>query len=339
MDREGNVLGSFGSTTDHLSLVDPRHALIRHGGVYVADLGARAVLELDTDLRTTRRRWGGPEATGLMLSRPRSIDRAPTGELVIADTNNNRIIGVDQKGDLCWQLHRVKGVTGQNEDLRWPRSARISHDGRLVVCDSLNSRILVVDKTGSVESEFTHVRAKDNSFPVSDPHDGRWIGQSELLVVDSDSAWVARVDCDGAATWIFTDLRDPHQADIHGQWVVIVDPELDTVLLVDAVTGTEIWSRNEFFDSSGTSYRLFKPRVVRATPDCVLIVDADCQVVALQQDWLVRWAWDGSTARRARRTGGFDVPDAPRDVAIDASERLLLSDYRRNCVLALKPQC
>ncbi|EPH45220.1 NHL repeat-containing protein [Streptomyces aurantiacus] len=339
MDREGNVLSSFGGTTDHMSLVDPRHALICQGGIYVADLGARAVLELDTDLRTTRRRWGGPEATGLMLSRPRSIDRAPTGELIIADTNNNRVIGVDQHGGLCWQFHKVKGVDGQSEDLRWPRSARISGSGRLVVSDSLNSRVLVVDKTGSVESEFTRVIAEDASFAVSDPHDGRWIGEGELLVVDSDSAWVARVDCDGVATWIVTDLRDPHQADIHGRWVVIVDPELDTVLLVDAVTGAEIWRRNEFFDSSGTSYRLFKPRVVRATPDCVLVVDADCQVIALQKDWLVRWAWDGGAARRNRRAGGFDVPDAPRDLVTDASDRLLLSDYRRNCVLELKTQC
>ncbi|MEU5762568.1 NHL repeat-containing protein [Nocardia sp. NPDC047648] len=336
LDRDGGMLGSFGGTEQGAHLIDPRHALGAEDKVYVADLGARSVLELGTDLRSMRARWGGPAATGLVLSRPRSIDRAATGELVIADTNNNRVIGVDDDGGLRWQLRELKRADGRSEALRWPRSARISDGGRLVVSDSLNSRFIVVARDGSIENEFGVVRLGNDSFTVSDPHDGRWLGDDELLVVDSASGWVARVGCDGIAAWVVTGLNDPHQAAAFDDRVVIVDPEMDTVLLVDAATGTVLWRRNEFFDSAGNRYRLFKPRVVHTAFDCVLIVDADSQVVALGQDWLVRWTWSGGLAPAGGRDGDFEVPDAPRDLLMDHRNKMLLTDYRRNCVLELQ---
>lgn len=336
VDRAGDVVGLFGDAAKDQRLIDPRHALSSHSRVYIADLGTRAVLEVSADLRTTRERWGGPEAAGLVLSRPRSIDRAPTGELIVADTNNDRIVGVDDRGSLRWQIRRVKGLDGQTDDLRWPRSARISGSGRLVVADGLNSRFLVLDRNGTVEHKFSRVLLKDDSFVVSDPHDARWIGEDELLLVDSAAAWVARVRGDGVAVWVVAGLSDPHQADVFGEWVVIVDPEIDTVLLVEAVSGAEVWRRSEFYDSVGNLYRIFKPRVVRAAADCVLIVDADCQVVALGQDWSVRWTWNGKAVRPHGHRENFDIPDAPRDVVVDSMDRILLSDYRRNCVLELK---
>ncbi|MBF6335110.1 hypothetical protein IU450_04330 [Nocardia abscessus] len=336
LDRDGSVLGRCGGTEEGARLIDPRHALGAEGKVYVADLGARSVVELGPDLRTMQARWGGPEATGLVLSRPRSIDRAATGELVIADTNNNRVIGVDDDGGLRWQLREVKRVDGRSEELRWPRSARISNRGRLIISDSLNSRFVVVGQDGSIENEFGVVRSGNDSFAVSDPHDGRWLGDDELLVVDSASGWVARVRCDGVAAWVVTGLNDPHQAAIFDDRVVIVDPEMDTVLLVDAASGAVLWRRNKFFDSAGNPYSLHKPRVVHSAFDCVLIVDADSQVVALGADWLVRWTWNSSLAPACGRGEDFEVPDAPRDLLMDHRNKILLTDYRRNCVLELK---
>jgi hypothetical protein len=335
VDTDGNVLGVYGGNEEGTNLIDPRHALIIDDRVYIVDQGTRAVLELSADMRTARRRWGGPEATGLVLSRPRSIDRAAAGELVVADTNNDRIIGVDENGGLSWEIRTVQGLDGRSEDMRWPRSARISGAGRLIVSDSLNSRFVIMNRHGKVESEFERVILRDDSFDVSDPHDGRWIGEDELLAVDSGSAWVARVRCDGVAAWVISGLHDPHQAEIFGEWAVIVDPELNAVLLVDAASGVEVWRKSEFFDHAGASYQLVKPRVVRAAADCLLIVDADCQVIALGKDWVVQWAWTGDAARIHGNDKAFEVPEAPRDLVIENMNRILLSDYRRNCVLEL----
>jgi hypothetical protein len=316
-------------------LVDPRHAIITDTGVYVADVGARAVVEVSPDLKTVRGRRGGPEATGLVLSRPRSIDRSASGELVIADTNHDRIVAVDERGGLRWQIQTVKHADERSEFLKWPRSVRISDGGRLLVSDSLNSRILVVDQNGLIEHQISRVCMGRTSFAVSDPHDGRWISEEEVLLVDSASAWVARSRCDGAAAWVLDNLSDPHQAEFFGNWVVIADPGLNALLLVDAASGTEVWRRSEFHDAAGNRCRLFKPRVVRAADDCVLVVDADCQIVALGPDWVVRWTWSAQGDPAESGAGAFDIPDAPRDMVVAADGRILLSDYRRNCVLEL----
>jgi len=225
---------------------------------------------------------------------------------------------------------------GRAEDLRWPRCARISKAGRIVVADSLNSRFLVIDRDGVIDSEFGRVVARGESHAVCDPHDARWIGEDELLVVDSAAGWVARVGRDGTAAWVLAGLRDPHQADLYGDRVVVADPELDAVLLVDARSGAELWRGNEFRDAAGRGYRLLKPRVVRAAAGQVLIVDADCQVLALGEDWRVCWVWNGTAARqRQGRRAEFDAPEAPRDLVVDSTDRILLSDYRRNCVIEL----
>lgn len=334
--RDGHVLRSSGNFPGGVPLLDPRHAIGVDGRIYIADAGARSVVQVCPDLRNTRGRWGGPEAAGLLLSRPRSIDRGSAGELIIADTNNDRIVAVNGRGDLRWQIRKVAGSDGRTKSLRWPRSARLSVDGRLVVSDSLNSRFLVLDQQGSVKSEFRRVLRTGHSYAVTDPHDGRWLGEDDLLVVDSAAGWVARVDCVGNARWVVHNLSDPHQATLFRDWVVIADPELDAVVLVDAATGGEVWRRNEFPDSAGNRFTLSKPRVVQATSDCVWIVDADSRVCVLGADWLVRWTWDGRLARSGEQNEIFDVPAAPRDLLIVDRKRILLSDYRRNCVLELE---
>jgi DNA-binding beta-propeller fold protein YncE len=135
---------------------------------------------------------GEPGREPGQLNQPGDLQVLPNGNLLIADTGNNRIIEVHD-GRVIWTL-------GDSDDLRLllPRRLHRFDNGLTVIVDSGHHRILAVDRHGqlvwshdTVMSEGIEPMARPlGMFPLSEGRFVYW-----------DTHWVIEVDTHGALLW------------------------------------------------------------------------------------------------------------------------------------------
>jgi len=91
--------------------------------------------------------WGYGDG---ILKRPHNPDLLPNGNMVIADSENKRIIEINKETrEIVWQFNDSKGI-----GLNWARDAdRLPNNNTLIV-DSRNQRLLEIDIQGNVLSEY-----------------------------------------------------------------------------------------------------------------------------------------------------------------------------------------
>mgnify|MGYP000483557540 CR=1 FL=1 len=70
------------------------------------------------------------------------------GRVLVADSGNNRVVGLERVGDewrVAWQLHSANGL-----QFNWPRDADRLQNGHTLVLDTHNDRVVEVTRTGDV---------------------------------------------------------------------------------------------------------------------------------------------------------------------------------------------
>ena len=100
----------------------------------------------------------GGQATDAQLSFPFGVDVAPSGDVLIADTFNHRVVTIDRAGRL--QVVAGTGTRGSSGDggpatdarLAVPYTARWGEDGQIVIADTGNNRIRTVDRNGTIRT-------------------------------------------------------------------------------------------------------------------------------------------------------------------------------------------
>lgn len=85
------------------------------------------------------------EALGV-FSNPRDICKTPEGDVVIADTGNNRIIILDSKMTKVIKVIESFDNQGENDSFSFPTGVCVSIKNELYVADSYKNRIVVFDK-------------------------------------------------------------------------------------------------------------------------------------------------------------------------------------------------
>lgn len=93
--------------------------------------------------------WNG-ENLGAFIE-PQDIFVAPNGDVYVADTNNHRVIVLDN--DLKTVVNVVTGFdnAGLQDQFNKPTGVCVTEDGWLYVADSQNHRIVVLDETGVLQ--------------------------------------------------------------------------------------------------------------------------------------------------------------------------------------------
>ena len=88
-------------------------------------------------------------STGRSLNAPQDLFLAPSGDLVVADTGNNRIVALaaDRKSAKALSTFRNGDKT---ETLNAPRNVFVTADGIYYIADTGNKRVLVADGDGNV---------------------------------------------------------------------------------------------------------------------------------------------------------------------------------------------
>ena len=99
---------------------------------------------LGTDLN-----WNGASLGGFM--EPQDIFVAPDGNVYVADTNNHRIVVLNN--DLTTVVNVITGFdnAGLSDQFNKPTGVCVTEDGWLYIADSANKRIVVLDETGALQ--------------------------------------------------------------------------------------------------------------------------------------------------------------------------------------------
>lgn len=106
------------------------------------------------------------------LKRPQDVFIDKKDEIYIADTDNNRIVHLDAKGNL------IRTIDVPNSKLNKPQGVFVAEDGTIYIADTGNKRVVKLDNNGKLIQEFARPKSNyiNDSFlyePTNMVVDGR----------------------------------------------------------------------------------------------------------------------------------------------------------------------
>ena len=110
----------------------------------IADTGHNRVIEVDDAGRMV---WAFGDGSSSTLNRPSHAERLPSGNVLITDSGNSRILEVTHTMDvrLAWSYGDNTRAT-----CAYPSSAVRLPNGRTLIADTGNQRVIEVDKNGAI---------------------------------------------------------------------------------------------------------------------------------------------------------------------------------------------
>ncbi|WP_411137933.1 NHL repeat-containing protein [Streptomyces sp. C10] len=245
---DGDVLWEYGpKSLPEPSLTFPRMAHPHSDRIIVCDSFANRIVEIGTD---GVEHWAFADG----LSLPRSALRRSTGETVIADGLNSRVLVLDESGRLCREVCAVRS-NGKMVRLRDPHCAELTDTGHLLVVDSDLQRVFLLDTNDSVVAQWGNAGDR-----LADPHQADLLPDGGILVADSGHDRMVRFDRDGriqqelTGTYDskggFRSLKYPRCGQLYrnGDWLV-VDTDACRIVGTDRA-GREKWSLGPIIDAS-----------------------------------------------------------------------------------------
>lgn len=121
------------------------------------------------------------------------------GNILIADTSNNRIIEVNRNGQLIFSSEDWSGGSGILSDgskLSYPNNIHITPSGCFVITDRNNNRVVEADRDGKIIKQFKNLKH---------PHNGEILPNGNLLFANSDANLVQEIDSSGRVVWSYGD--------------------------------------------------------------------------------------------------------------------------------------
>ena len=292
------------------------------GSVLVAEGRGDRLLRL-TDSGTPTVLRGRCDMAATELIQPRGAHFTGPGRVMVADCHNDRVLEVTLTGTVTRVL---PGPATADTTLDWPRFATAVPDGT-VVADGRQRRLLFLDPAGAPRRQLTAWRAQEELAhrPFADPHHVVVTSATpfRMLVTDSGTGTVCRIDRHGVATWWHSGLSDPHMAlPLPDGGVLVCDTGADRLLHVSRGGRRTTWlDAGTVRRHTGTPLR--QPRsVARLRGGALLVVDTGRHRVLLARpDGRVR----SLSPLLESLVGSLFFP---RHVAVDDEERtVVLSDF------------
>jgi hypothetical protein len=160
-----------------------------------------------------------------------------SGNLLIADTTNNRIVEVDREGTTLFSSDDWSGGTGALSDgshLHYPNNAVTTDDGMFMITDRNNDRFVVTDREGNIKRSLAgSIRHPHNCEPLPDGH---------VIIADSDNNRVLEVNHSGDEVWTYDiNLNWPRDANrLSNGNTLIVDSRNSRIIEVSC-KGEIVW--------------------------------------------------------------------------------------------------
>ncbi|WP_327714059.1 NHL repeat-containing protein [Streptomyces sp. NBC_00490] len=257
------------------------------------------------------------------LVQPRGAHFSPSGSVWVADCHNDRVLRLTTGGEVEAVL---PDPSASEAVLDWPRFAT-STAGGVVVADGRQSRLLFLDRDGTPQGTLSGWRPRGAGAvrPFGDPHHVvvTSVSPLEMLVTDSDTGTVVRMDRRGNATWWHEGLTDPHMAlPLPDGAVLVCDTGADRLVRVSQDGRRSTWLGPEEVRAA-TGRPLRQPRAMaRLNDTALLVVDTgQHRVLYVGPDGGIR-----SLSPLLEHIAGSLF--FPRYVDVDRDERtMLLSDF------------
>lgn len=118
-----------------------------------------------------------------LLNHQHNPDYLDDGNIIIADSGNNRVIELDyKKKEVVWEY---------KEGLNWPRDADDLNDGRILITDTQNDRIILLDKEKK-EILWSH------ELDILLPYEADLLDDDKILVGNGHGGTVLEINRNGA---------------------------------------------------------------------------------------------------------------------------------------------
>jgi len=143
-------------------------AVDESGSVYVADPGGQRIVHLWGEGSFLGELGGPADLGGAQLRGAGSVAVAPdSGDLYVADTEDNRILRYSPSGRLLarWGAVEGDGTAGEEPgDFDHPAAVAVNASGEVYVADTGNDRVVELAPTGEVLSEWGAEGSTDGRF-------------------------------------------------------------------------------------------------------------------------------------------------------------------------------
>jgi hypothetical protein len=126
------------------------------------------------------------------LTRPHNADRLSNGNTTVANSEENQVIEVNPAGEIVWSY-------GGGDELDWPRDADRLPNGNTLITDSRHNRVIEVDASGQVVWSFS---------ALSLPYEADRLPNGNTLIADNSHRRVIEVSPTGEIAWSFRNLQE-----------------------------------------------------------------------------------------------------------------------------------
>jgi hypothetical protein len=255
---------------------------------------------------------GGP-ATNATLDYPESVAVDASGNLFIADTDNERIRKVDTNGIITTIAgdgtygYSGDGAAATNASFRYPVGVLLDASGNLLISDFYNERVRKVDTNGiitTVAGDGTGGYYGDGGAATNCELDGPYglamDTSGNLFIADSWNDVIRKVDTNGIITTVAGDGSENYTG----------DGGPATKATLDYPVGVAVDASGNLFIADSGNY------VVRK-------VDADGTITTAAGNGYEGYSGDGGPATSASMT-------EPLAVAVDAAGDLFIADKDNN---------
>ena len=315
------------------------------GNLYIADYFSNRIRKVDSSGNISTVAGGGSfgsgnAATAAQLRNPLGVAVDGSGNLYIADRNNNRIRKVNSSGNISTVAGT--GTSGSSGDgaaataaqLNWPEGVAVDGSGNLYIADTYNHRIRKVDSDGNISTVAGGGASLANGIAattarLSFPNRVAVDGSGNLYIANTRG--ISKVSAAGVITTT-TQVRHPQGVALDGSGnLYLADAynhrirKVDTAGVITTVAGGAIGT-----GGAGVGARLNRPYDVALDGSGNLYiadernhrirkVDSSGNISTVAGNGTSGFSGDGAAATAA-------LLHIPRGVAVDGSGNVYIAD-------------
>lgn len=178
----------------------------------VSDERGNRVLILDRKGETV---WTYGKNRGEKLSKPRLAQFSPDGQILIADTGQQRVLKVNLKKEQLWE-YAYQNESPQVRAQAQPVFLHALANAPLLITDTGHRKVLAVNEAGKVLWEFNGKAGFSLSFQhqliqqeLFMPVSAFVLGQDRYLIADQGNGRIFEINHRGKLLWIYPDKKQP----------------------------------------------------------------------------------------------------------------------------------
>ncbi|MBA9088676.1 DNA-binding beta-propeller fold protein YncE [Fontibacillus solani] len=242
--------------TDHRLMYPYVARELQNGNIILAEHQANRITEVTRDKNIVWYYGNSPidETSSPRknhLNGPNYAQELPSGEVVMSDSMNGRVVVIDRAGKMVYSF----GSSPKTHFiLNYPRSVQVLKDQTFLISDSRNDRIVEIDRLGNILFEYGNegnspssrmlkwprcvLKDEDrNQYLISDGFNQRFI------IIDQDKNVLAEIkeivyESQAIPLW------DPHSIEkVQGNQLLITDSGSNIVAIIDR-SGSVSWMYN-----------------------------------------------------------------------------------------------